>query len=36
MDQLEAAGIVGGADGSKSRQVLVQDEIQLERLLETL
>lgn len=36
MDQLEAAGIVGGADGSKSRQVLVQDEIQLDRLLETL
>ncbi len=36
MDQLEAAGIVGAADGSKSRQVLVQDEMQLERLLETL
>ena len=36
MDQLEAAGIVGSADGSKSRQVLVQDEIQLDRLLETL
>jgi S-DNA-T family DNA segregation ATPase FtsK/SpoIIIE len=36
MDQLEAVGIVGGADGSKSRQVLVQDEIQLDRLLETL
>jgi len=36
MDQLEAAGIVGGADGSKSRQVLIQDEIQLKRLLETL
>lgn len=36
MDQLEAAGIVGAADGSKSRTVLVQDEMQLERLLETL
>lgn len=36
MDQLEAAGIVGPADGSKSRQVLVQDEIQLENLLATL
>lgn len=36
MDQLEAAGIVGAADGSKSRQVLVQDEMQLDRLLETL
>lgn len=36
MDQLEAAGIVGAADGSKSRAVLVQDEMQLDRLLETL
>ena len=36
MDQLEAAGIVGAADGSKSRAVLIQDEMQLDRLLETL
>ena len=36
MDQLEAAGIVGAPDGSKGRQVLVMDEVQLERILETL
>ena len=36
MDQLEAAGIVGPQDGSKGRQVLVMDEAQLERILETL
>ena len=36
MDQLEAAGIVGAQDGSKGRQVLVMDEVQLERILETL
>jgi S-DNA-T family DNA segregation ATPase FtsK/SpoIIIE len=36
MDQLEAAGIVGAPDGSKGRQVLVMDEAQLERILETL
>ena len=36
MDQLEAAGIVGAQDGSKGRQVLVMDEAQLERILETL
>ena len=36
MDQLEAAGIVGPQDGSKGRQVLVMDEVQLERIFETL
>ena len=33
MDQLECAGIVGSAQGSKPRDVLVQDEIQLENIL---
>ena len=35
MDQLEAVGIVGKADGSKPRPVLVTDETQLDRILET-
>ena len=35
MDQLEATGIVGRADGSKPRPVLVTDEVQLDRILET-
>ena len=35
MDQLEATGIVGKADGSKPRPVLVSDEVQLDRILET-
>src|SRR5690554_2106098 len=36
MDQLEAAGIVGGAQGSKPREVFIQDEYSLERLLDSL
>lgn len=36
MDQLEAAGIVGAAQGSKPREVLLQDESQLNTLLATL
>jgi S-DNA-T family DNA segregation ATPase FtsK/SpoIIIE len=34
IDQLEAAGIVGGFEGSKARQVLVADFIALEQLLD--
>ena len=34
IDQLEAAGIVGNFEGSKARQVLVQDLVSLEQLLE--
>ena len=36
MDQLEAAGIVGAFEGSKARQVLIQDEYNLEQLLNAL
>jgi S-DNA-T family DNA segregation ATPase FtsK/SpoIIIE len=36
MDQLEAAGIVGPPEGSKPRQVLIQDEYSLEQLLNNL
>lgn len=36
MDQLEAAGIVGPFEGSKARQVLLQDEYSLEQLLNSL
>jgi len=36
MDQLEAVGIVGGSNGSKPREVLIFDEIELERYLEQL
>lgn len=35
-DQLEVAGIVGPSEGSKPRQVLVQDEYSLEKLLNDL
>jgi S-DNA-T family DNA segregation ATPase FtsK/SpoIIIE len=36
IDQLEAAGIVGPFEGSKAREVLVQDEYILEQLLNEL
>ena len=36
MDQLERAGIVGAAHGSKPREVLIQDEVSLENLLNSL
>ena len=36
MDQLEAAGLVGPPEGSKARQVLIQDEYSLEQLLNNL
>ncbi len=36
IDQLEAAGIVGPFEGSKARQVLLQDEYSLEQLLNNL
>ncbi|HIP48203.1 MAG TPA: DNA translocase FtsK [Lutibacter sp.] len=34
IDQLEAAGIVGGFEGSKARQVLIPDEISLKHFFE--
>jgi S-DNA-T family DNA segregation ATPase FtsK/SpoIIIE len=33
VDQLEAAGIIGQFEGSKARQVLIQDEHSLDQLL---
>ncbi len=36
VDQLEAAGIVGPFEGSKAREVLIQDEASLEQLLNSL
>jgi S-DNA-T family DNA segregation ATPase FtsK/SpoIIIE len=36
MDQLELAGVVGPSEGSKARQVLIQDEYSLEQLLNSL
>ena len=36
MDQLEKAGVVGQAHGSKPREVLIQDEMSLESLLSSL
>lgn len=36
VDQLEAAGIIGPFEGSKARQVLIQDELSLEQLLKNL
>jgi len=36
MDQLEAAGIVGGFEGSKARKVLITDTEELDRILKGL
>lgn len=36
IDQLEAAGIVGSFEGSKAREVLIQDEQSLEQLLNSI
>jgi len=36
VDQLEAAGVLGPFEGSKARQVLVQDEFSLEQILKNL
>jgi S-DNA-T family DNA segregation ATPase FtsK/SpoIIIE len=33
MDQLEAAGVVGPSRGSKPREVLIKDTLQLEQFL---
>lgn len=36
MDQLEVAGVVGSSEGSKPRQVLIQDDYALEQLMNNL
>lgn len=36
IDQLEAAGVVGPFEGSKARQVLIQDEMSLEQILKSI
>jgi len=36
VDQLEAAGILGPFEGSKARDVLIQDELSLEHILKSL
>ena len=36
IDELETAGIVGPFEGSKARQVLIKNEIELQSLLNTL
>jgi S-DNA-T family DNA segregation ATPase FtsK/SpoIIIE len=34
MDQLEAAGIVGGNQGSKAREVMIKSDMELQEVLQ--